>query len=74
MCLVLAVVTVFVYQGVRGNDFFTYDDLDYVLENRQVQQGVTMHSMAWAFTTFHAIQLAPADLDFPHGGLEPLWQ
>ena len=59
VCLVLAVVTVFVYRGVRGNDFLTYDDIEYVLENRQVQQGVTLHSMAWAFTTFHAINWHP---------------
>ena len=53
VCLVLAVVTVFAFRGVRNNDFLTFDDNDYVLQNRHVQQGVTMHSIAWAFTTFH---------------------
>ena len=41
------------YQGVRNNDFVDYDDHGYVMENPQVQQGVTMQSIAWAFTTFH---------------------
>ena len=53
VCLVLAVVTVFAFWGVRANDFLAYDDDHYVLENRRVQQGVNMQSIAWAFTTFH---------------------
>ncbi len=52
-------VTVIAYRGVRSNDFISLDDYDYVLENRQVQQGVTMHSMAWAFTTFHSSNWHP---------------
>ena len=52
VCVVLAVVTVLAFRGVRGDDFVTYDDNYYVMENRQVQQGLTMHSMEWAFTTF----------------------
>ncbi|MGA3264805.1 MAG: tetratricopeptide repeat protein [Terracidiphilus sp.] len=52
VCLVLAVVTLVAFRGVRNNDFLRYDDDYYVLENRQVQQGLTMHSIAWAFTSF----------------------
>src|SRR5208283_1664548 len=59
VCLVLAVATVFSFWGVRNNDFLTYDDDHYVLENRQVQQGVTMQSIAWAFTTFHVANWHP---------------
>jgi tetratricopeptide (TPR) repeat protein len=51
--VVLAVVTVFAFRGVRNNDFVAYDDGIYVLENQHVQQGVTLHSIAWAFTTFY---------------------
>ncbi len=51
-CIVLVVVTVFSYWSVRNNEFVTMDDYGYVLQNRHVQQGLTMHSMAWAFTTF----------------------
>ncbi len=59
VCVALAVVTLFAYRGVRNNDFLTYDDMDYVLRNRQVQQGVTTQSIAWAFTTFHATNWHP---------------
>ncbi len=52
VCLVLAVVTIFAYQGVRNNAFLNFDDNYYVSENQQVQHGLTMHSIAWAFTTF----------------------
>jgi tetratricopeptide (TPR) repeat protein len=59
VCVVLAVVTVVAYRGVRSCDFLTYDDMDYVLNNRQVQQGVTTQSIAWALTTFHATNWHP---------------
>jgi tetratricopeptide (TPR) repeat protein len=52
ICLVLALVTVFVYRGSRSSDFLNLDDYSYVLENRHVQQGVNTQSIAWAFTTF----------------------
>src|SRR5208282_4084770 len=38
VCVVLAVVTVFAFRGVRSGDFLTCDDDYYVLENRHVQQ------------------------------------
>jgi tetratricopeptide (TPR) repeat protein len=52
VCLVLAVVTVFAYRGVRTGDFLTCDDPGYVQQNWHVQRGLTMQSVAWAFTTF----------------------
>jgi hypothetical protein len=52
-CVVLVVVTVFAFRGVRSSDFLTCDDDYYVLENRQVQQGLTVQSIAWAFTNYH---------------------
>jgi len=51
-CVVLAVVTIFAFRGVRSNDFLSLDDNEYVLENRHVQQGVNPQSIEWAFTTF----------------------
>jgi tetratricopeptide (TPR) repeat protein len=35
------------------------DDDAYVQQNRQVQQGLTMHSIEWAFTTFYASNWHP---------------
>jgi tetratricopeptide (TPR) repeat protein len=53
VCLLLAVLTVFAYREVRHNDFLTLDDYTYVLENRDIQHGVNLQSVEWAFTTFY---------------------
>lgn len=58
-CIVLAAVTLFAYRGVRNNDFVSLDDNDYVTQNHQVQHGVTLQSIEWAFTTFHASNWHP---------------
>ena len=59
VCIVLVVVTVFSFRGVRNNEFLEYDDYDYVVQNQQVQQGVTAQSVEWAFTTFHSANWHP---------------
>ncbi len=52
VCIALAMVTLLAYRGVRNNGFLIYDDDVYVLENPPVHQGLTVQSIAWAFTTF----------------------
>src|SRR5271169_3198546 len=52
ICVIIALVTVLSYSGVRANDFVTMDDYGYVLDNPHVHQGVTVRSSAWAFTTY----------------------
>jgi Tfp pilus assembly protein PilF len=59
VCVALAVVTLFAFRGVRNNDFLTYDDHDYVLHNLPVQQGLTIESIKWAFTTYHSSNWHP---------------
>jgi Tfp pilus assembly protein PilF len=59
VCVALAVVTLFAFCGVRNNDFLTYDDYDYVLHNLPVQQGLTIGSIKWAFTTYHSSNWHP---------------
>jgi Tfp pilus assembly protein PilF len=59
LCLILAIVTVVSFQGVRNNAFLPYDDYDYVLENPIVQQGLTIESIEWAFSTYHAANWHP---------------
>jgi tetratricopeptide (TPR) repeat protein len=59
VCIILAVVTVFAFRGVWSNGFVTLDDNEYVLENKQVQQGITLQSLDWAFTTLHAANWHP---------------
>ena len=59
VCVILVVVTLFAYRGVRNNGFLTYDDYDYVLQNHPVQQGLNMESIRWAFTTYHSSNWHP---------------
>jgi Flp pilus assembly protein TadD len=59
VCLVLAVVTIFAYRGVRSNDFLTYDDDVYVVDNAPVHQGINAQSIGWAFDAFHASNWHP---------------
>ena len=59
VCLVLALSTLLTFQGVRHNGFLTYDDMDYVAQNRDVHQGVTIESIEWAFTTFRVSNWHP---------------
>jgi Flp pilus assembly protein TadD len=51
VCLVLILATSAVYWHVTGHDFVNLDDNIYVYENRHVQNGLTLDSMLWAFTT-----------------------
>ena len=53
VCVLLAVLTAFAYREVRNNDFLTLDDYSYVVENRDIQHGVNLQTIAWALTTFH---------------------
>ena len=59
VCVVLAAVTIFAFRGVRSNEYIEMDDVGCVLVNPQVQQGFTMHSIEWAFTTYHCANWHP---------------
>ena len=39
--------------------FLSYDDTDYVLQNKEVTQGLTPAGISWAFTTMHASNWHP---------------
>ncbi len=47
--VLLAVITLAGYEGVRQNDFVAYDDNYYVASNPIVQNGLTKESVKWAF-------------------------
>jgi hypothetical protein len=57
--LCLIVVTIVPYQQVINFDFVDFDDQDYVTENRQVQKGLTVEGIIWAFTSFHSANWHP---------------
>ena len=59
VCLVLAAATIFAYRGVRTNDFLTYDDDVYVVDNAPIHQGINAQSIGWAFDAFHASNWHP---------------
>ena len=51
VCLLLAVVVFAVYFPVLRHPFVIYDDVDYVSQNQQVQQGLTLGTLRWALTS-----------------------
>jgi tetratricopeptide (TPR) repeat protein len=51
LCLLLAVVVFAVYFPVLRHPFVIYDDVDYVSQNQQVQQGLTLGTLRWALTS-----------------------
>ena len=51
LCLLLVVVTFAVYLPVLNHPFIIYDDVDYVSQNHQVQQGLTLGTFRWALTS-----------------------
>jgi tetratricopeptide (TPR) repeat protein len=59
VCLALALGTAVVYWPALQYGFTEYDDPQYVSENPMVGQGLTLHGVRWAFTTFHAANWHP---------------
>ena len=55
----LAVMTFAIYAQVIGHQFITLDDPTYIRENPNVNRGVTLAGLAWAFTTFHVANWHP---------------
>ncbi len=59
VCLFLVLSTLVVFWQVRHHDFVHYDDFLYVTENEQVQAGLTLEGITWAFTTIDASNWHP---------------
>jgi hypothetical protein len=51
IALALAAVTLLLYARVAHFDAITFDDPTYVTANPQVQAGITLKNIVWAFTT-----------------------
>ncbi len=51
MCLLLAVITLALYNPVNRHPFVNYDDDRYVTENPHIRQGLTGGTIAWALTS-----------------------
>jgi Tfp pilus assembly protein PilF len=48
----LAVITFAAFEQVRHNDFVYYDDSAYIVENPNVNKGLSAKSVIWAFTSY----------------------
>lgn len=57
--LFLIIAILVAYEPVRNNEFIDYDDDEYVTENLDVQGGLTLKSVFWAFTTVQATNWHP---------------
>ncbi|HUA14635.1 MAG TPA: tetratricopeptide repeat protein [Verrucomicrobiae bacterium] len=51
VCLLLAVVTLALYNPVSRHPFVNYDDDRYITENPHVRQGLTVDTVMWALTS-----------------------
>jgi Flp pilus assembly protein TadD len=74
--LLLTAATLVAFWQVNHCDFIDYDDPSYVVRNIHVQNGFTVESIRWAFTTGHAANWHPLTwmshmLDVQLFGLEP---
>ena len=49
----LAAATTALYSPIIQHPFTNYDDPAYILENSAVREGLTWHTLGWAFTHFH---------------------
>jgi hypothetical protein len=59
ICLILGLITFAVFYQVHGFKFITYDDPYYVSKNPDIQSGITLESVKWAFTTGYTANWQP---------------
>ena len=59
ICLFLVISILAVYWQVRNYPFVNYDDRPYVTQNKYVQDGLTLKSIAWCFTAVHSSNWHP---------------
>jgi protein O-mannosyl-transferase len=58
-CLLIGLAILAVYSQTFGYGFVSFDDGTYVYRNSRVQAGLSLQSLAWAFTTFYASNWHP---------------
>lgn len=76
ICCFLAIATFSVYFRATKNQFVNYDDRGYVVENLNIQQGLTRGMFRWALTAtdannWHPLTWMSHALDFQLFGLNP---
>jgi hypothetical protein len=76
ICIFLMVATFCIYSQVQHHEFINFDDDLYLTNNLNVQTGLTIESVKWAFTTSHPPYWHPVTwlshmLDYQLYGLNP---
>ena len=59
ICLFLVLATLAAFGRTIGHEFVSFDDNDYVYENRHVRDGLTWEAVTWAFTHVHSANWHP---------------
>lgn len=75
--IALVAATLAAYEPVRKNGFVDLDDGVYITKNHNVNEGITLQSVIWAFTKFHSCNWHPLTwlshaMDCEIYGLNPL--
>jgi len=75
--LALLALTLWAFLPGVDNDFVRFDDLDYVMRNHTVQQGLSWHGVFWAFSStsvanWHPLTWLSHMLDCQLFGLSPV--
>jgi tetratricopeptide (TPR) repeat protein len=76
ICFFLILMTLTAFWQVRNNEFINLDDDLYVMDNLNVQKGLTLKGIIWAFTSIHAGHWHPMTwlshmLDYNLYGMNP---
>jgi tetratricopeptide (TPR) repeat protein len=76
ICAALAMITFFAFGRLPGNKFINYDDEKYITENKDVQSGLSLKGVLWAFSTttasnWHPLTWLSHMLDCQLFGLNP---
>lgn len=73
---VILILTFAVYFQTKDFEFTIYDDHDYIVTNQNIQKGINLESLQWAFTTDRHVSWQPVVwlsflVDFSLYGLDP---
>lgn len=55
----LCIITALAYRGVIHNNFVSFDDIEYIFENRHVYDGLTFNGLVWAVSGVHLANWSP---------------
>lgn len=76
IAFVVGIITFIVYLPVLQNDFVNWDDARYIYENQNIQQGIDLKFLKWAFSSvyfalWHPLTMISLALDHAFWGLSP---